>query len=180
MEKKLNLGDKLDFSEIDLTAPDKVIKEILSQLPEVTADNVWGEIEHYDGNITSYTKSSIYDFSSALVGEKKVDIQTELGVSGNTEYRYECYLYSKANEFYKYRMFFVQYNIAKYPVKLVLERSIAESISPATSGYIFHCNNREELEELVERILTSKRVISIMQEIIRVNQSAKYDEQETE
>ena len=33
MAKKLNLGEKLDFTDIDLTAPDIVINELLEQLP---------------------------------------------------------------------------------------------------------------------------------------------------
>lgn len=36
MSKTLNLAGMLDFSEVDLTAPDKVIEEILEQLPEDT------------------------------------------------------------------------------------------------------------------------------------------------
>ena len=34
MSIKLNLNEKLDFSDIDLTAPDIVINELLVQLPE--------------------------------------------------------------------------------------------------------------------------------------------------
>ena len=30
MEKKLNISEKLDFNDIDLTAPEKVINEILT------------------------------------------------------------------------------------------------------------------------------------------------------
>ena len=32
MEKKLNISDKLDFNDIDLTAPEKVISEVLDQI----------------------------------------------------------------------------------------------------------------------------------------------------
>ena len=45
MSKKLNLSGMLDFSEIDLTAPDKVVEEILKQIPEVTNNIVSGQIE---------------------------------------------------------------------------------------------------------------------------------------
>lgn len=41
---------------------------------------------------------------------------------------------------------------------------------------IVTCNNREEVEELVLNILTSKRVLSVMQELIHVYQAQKYKE----
>ena len=37
MDKKLNLGEKLDFSDIDLTAPQKVIEEMNEILPHAKA-----------------------------------------------------------------------------------------------------------------------------------------------
>ena len=36
MSKKLSLYEKLDFTDIDLTAPDIVISELLEQLPDET------------------------------------------------------------------------------------------------------------------------------------------------
>ena len=36
MAKKLNITERLDFNDIDLTAPEKVIDEILTQLSEET------------------------------------------------------------------------------------------------------------------------------------------------
>ena len=44
MSKKLNLSGMLDFTEIDLTAPDKVVEEILAQLPEDTPSIIFGSI----------------------------------------------------------------------------------------------------------------------------------------
>ena len=55
MSKKLNLSGMLDFTEIDLTAPDKVVEEILAQLPEDTQSIIFGSIVAYDGQVTSYT-----------------------------------------------------------------------------------------------------------------------------
>lgn len=36
MEKKFNFSEKLDFNDIDMTAPEKVISDILDQLSEET------------------------------------------------------------------------------------------------------------------------------------------------
>lgn len=41
------------------------------------------------------------------------------------------------------------------------------------SGYIVMCNNRTELEDLIYSVLNSKRVINVMQELIRINQIEK-------
>lgn len=35
------------------------------------------------------------------------------------------------------------------------------------------CSTREELEELIYKIFNSKKLISVMQELIRINQSKK-------
>ena len=77
-------------------------------------------------------------------------------------------------------MFFVKYNVSNHPVTVVLEESIAKSISGTGRGYIYTCDTRNELEELVVNILTSKRIITVMQELIRVNQAKKNSEKTAE
>lgn len=175
MDKKLNLTTRLNFSEIDLTAPDKVVAEIFEQLPEETNGIILGAVKLYDGHIFSYTKRGLSSISIALgaTEDKEIDIQDSLGKFGEETCKFECYLYTPEYPKYKYRMFFMRYDIANYPVKLVLEESIANSISGNSSGYIYSCKSRAELEELVTKILTSKRAIDIMQELIRINQAKK-------
>ena len=177
MEKILDLSGKLDFSEIDMTAPDIVIAEILSQLPGETHGHIMGKISAYDGHIMSYTAKGISSLSIALgTKDREVDIQEELGKLGTEANKFECYLYTPEYEKYKYRMFFMRYNVSNYPVTIVLDNSVSESISGVNSGYIYTCNTRSELEELMIRILTSKRIIGVMQELIRVSQSKKMEE----
>lgn len=74
----------------------------------------------------------------------------------------------------------VKYNVSNYPVTVVLEESIAKSISGTSGEYIYTCDTRNELEELVVNVLTSKRIITVMQELIRVNQSKRNLEKTTE
>ena len=73
-----------------------------------------------------------------------------------------------------------RYNVSNYPVTVVLEESIAKSISGTSGEYIYTCDTRNELEELVVNVLTSKRIITVMQELIRVNQSKRNLEKTTE
>ena len=178
MNKKLNLTGMLDFCEMDLTAPNKVVEEILQQVPEDTNNIIFGCIDEYYGHVTSYTtvKASLAEAIGSITTEKRVDIQDDLGKQGEEEQKYECFLYTSAYDDYKYRMFFMKYGIAHYPVQFTLEESIARSIQGMNSSYIVTCNNREEVEELVLKILTSKKVLSVMQELIRVYQAKKYKE----
>lgn len=172
MDRKLNLTEKLDFNEIDLTAPDKVIEEIIAQLPEETNGVVLGEISSYNGPVMSYTMKGLSEMSLAF-GTEHVDIQTKLGELGKETHKFECYLYTPVYDKYKYRVFFVKYGIANYPVNLIIEQSVADSISAFGNDCVLTCNTREELETLVVKILTSKRTVAVMQELIRISQAKK-------
>ena len=178
MVSKLNLTEKLDFSDIDLTAPDMVINEILTQLPEETNGLVMGKIVSYNGPIMSYKKKGVSSIAASLslgIGTEdiEVDIQEKLGKIGQETHKFECYLYTPEYEKYKYRVFFVKYDLSNYPATVVLDSSVAKSVSTSNTGYIYTCSSRSELENLIVNVLTSKRVVSVMQELIRVNQAKK-------
>lgn len=174
MEKKLNISERLDFSDIDLTAPEKVISEILTQLSEETNGIICGNIETYSGHVMSYTKAGFSSLAIAIgSADKEVDIQNDLGKIGQETHKFECYLYTPDYDKYKYRVFFIKYDTSNYPVNIILEESVARSISNNSSGYVLSCATREELEELMYKIFTSKKLISVMQELIRINQSKK-------
>ena len=178
MSKELNLTGMLNFNEMDMTLPNKVVEEILQQIPKSTNDIIHANIEEYNGHVISYTKKdSVAEVLGAMSLEKCVDIQDSLGkCGGGEEHKYECYLYTTTYEDYKYRMFFMRYGIAPYPVRFTLEESIARDIPDIGIGYIVSCNNREEVEDLIIKILTSKKALSVMQELIRVYQAKKYEE----
>jgi hypothetical protein len=181
MDKRLNLNGKLDFSDIDLTAPDKVIEEILSQLPEETNGIIFGKIQPYNGHVFSYKMTGLSGIAQAIsTAEKTVDIQEDLGKIGGETHKFECFLYTPEYDKYKYRVFFVKYDIANYPVSITLDESVSKSISNTNTGYIYTCNTREELEELIFRILSSKRIVAVMQELIRINQAKKDVKSEVE
>ena len=67
----------------------------------------------------------------------------------------------------------ISINIEYFSVNIILEESVARSISGSNSGYIMTCSTREELEELIYKVFNSKKLISVMQELIRINQSKK-------
>lgn len=175
MEKKLNISERLDFTDIDLTAPEKVIDEVLIQLSQETNGIVLGKIEPYAGHVMSYTKAGLSAIALAIgsTTDKEVNIQNDLGKIGQETHKFECFLYTPEYEKYKYRVFFVKYDTSNYPVNIILEESVSKSIASSNSGYVFTCNTREELEDLVIKIFTSKKLINVMQELVRINQSKK-------
>lgn len=176
MSEKLNLSDMLDFSEMDLTAPDKVVEEILVQLPESTQGFISGAIVEYDGPVTSYVEShmTIAQVVGSIGKDKEVNIQESLGKEGEEDKKYQCYLYTSEYTGYKYRLFFMKYGIAHYPVQFTLEESIARSLK--ISNYIVTCNKREEVETLIYNIITSPKVREVMQELIRINRAKKAEQ----
>lgn len=169
----------LDFAEVDLTAPDKVIEDFISELPSVTNNIIAGKIEPYSGHIFSHTQKGISNIAAALGQvDRKINIQDSLGAEGEIQKKFECYIYTPAYKHYRYRLFFMRYGVAHYPVTIVLEESISRSVSLSNSSYIYECDNRSELEQLIEDIFTSKRVINVMQEIIRIHQAKKDEPQD--
>lgn len=174
MEKKLNISEKLDFNDIDLTEPEKVISEVLAQLSQETNGIICGKIARYSGHVMSYTKTGFSSLALTIgTADKEVNIQSDLGKIGQETHKFECYLYTPEYDKYKYRVFFVKYDTSNYPVSIILEESVARSISGGNSGYVITCATREELEELTYKIFNSKKLISVMQELIRINQSKK-------
>ena len=163
-----DFSDKLDFADIDLTPPEKVIEEIAAQFEQATKGLVCVRIEGYDGHIFSY-KQSFAGIANMLADKTKdYDIQNDLGKLGEETHKYEVCLYTPLYENYKFRVFFLKYGVASYPVTLVLEQSVAKSIK--SSNYILSRDDRTGLECLVEKILNSDAVLEIVQEMIRVNQ----------
>ena len=175
MNNELNFDGKLDFSEIDLTEPSLVISKILEELPTATHGIISGTIAKYNGPVVSYDEPSL-DTSLAIhtvINGRHFDIQEDLGIFGECDKKYECYLYTSSYEKYKYRMFFLQYGIANYPARFTLEEDIARSIKGNDASYIITCKNRKDVEDLLKNILFSKRVVNVMQELIRIHQAKK-------
>lgn len=157
-----------------MTAPEKVVSEILTQLSKETKGIICGNITAYSGPVMSYTKAGFSSIAAAIgTADKEVDIQSDLGKIGQEIHKFECYLYTPEYDKYKYRVFFVKYDTSNYPVSIILEESVANSISSGNSGYVLSCATRDELEELMYKIFNSKKLISVMQELIRINQSKK-------
>ena len=180
MNKKINLSGKLDFNDIDLTAPDKIIESLSKQISEQTNGIITGNISPYDGHIFSYKKYGLEGLQSALgVADKTIDIQTTLGIQGDNSKKFEFYLSTPSYVQYKYRICYLKYGVSNYPVTIVLDQNIINEINPEDSNYVLSCSTRSELEDLFIKIIYSQQVLKVMQELIRINQVQKESPSQT-
>ena len=175
MEKRFNFSGKLDFNDIDLTAANKVVQKIVDQLETETNGIILGKVLPYSGSVVSYTKPGLSGISAILgTDDIKVDIQASLGRQGEEEHKYEFYIETPLYSKYKYRICYLQYGASNYPVKVVLEEHVANEVfANSSTGYIVQCQTPQELEELIVKVIYSKVVLNVMQELIRINQIQK-------
>lgn len=173
MSKSLNLKEKLNFNNVDLTAPDHVIQDVAAEIAKETDNIIEGKIETYDGPMFSYSrKSGVAALSAALSGAlENVDIQDSLGKQGTSSKKFEFYLSTPAYPQYKYIICYIEYNPSHYPVNIVLDQNISDSLKDTLPSYEVSVDTPSELEELFYSIITSPVVINVMQELIRVHQA---------
>ena len=170
MDLESNLKGKLNISDVDIVVPDTVVKEIISQLESITSGFVSGVLEPYSGYIENYYTTSGLAVVAQMVSStnaSEYDIQQDLGKKGYKYSKFSLDLVAKKFPYYKYRVLFLGYDVGGYPVKVVIEKSIADSIASPT--YTRIVKTRKELTELINRILSSSRVVEIMQGLINAS-----------
>ena len=111
----------------------------------------------------------------------RIDIQDKLGVIEETSFKYEMYLTANQIENYKYRVMFVGYGIAGYPVKVVLEQDIADELNnKEDSGYIYTIDSKTEFEELLVSVFNSKTMQKIIQNLITASNRKLLEQKEAQ
>ena len=181
---KLDFSNDLDFDNYDLKPAKQIVEEFIVELKKATKDKIIGVITDYNGAIEPYKKvvtkmpmSGLSAFASAFSSSLQpqeeiveVDIQQNLGKTGDTLQTYEFYITTPAYEQYQYRICFLQHGVANYPVKVVLEQSIADEINKKGlhSTCIYPCCSPSELENLLLDIIYSRTLKTIMQELINI------------
>lgn len=170
---KYDLKADYDFDVTNSITPNIVMRDICDELNTVTKGLVIGNVCEYDGEIESYNSlNAIAALSAGLQGMVNVDIQDKLGAIGDVSFKYELYLSANQFEHYKYRILFAGYDIAGYPVKVVVEQDIADELNrKENSGYIYMVESKEEFEVLLLRILNSKVVEKVVQGLIMATNS---------
>lgn len=173
MKYNLGIEEKLNFDETELISPDIIIGEIGDELEEVTKGFVKGIVGKYEGQIESYDQISSFASIASALGTAVIhkDVQDKLGAIGDNNFTFEFYLVAPKFENYKYRVLFFEYGIGNYPVKLVIEQGIADEIfGDENSDYIIIKDTKLELENTIKNIMSTKKVIKVMQDLIVASQ----------
>lgn len=169
MSYNFNFDGILNYDEEQVISPDAVIAELGNQLEKATNGFIKGVVRQYNGPIESYDQLSTFASIASALGTSNVhkDIQDNLGVIGYQDYKFEFFLTAPKIENYKYRVLFFEYGIGMYPVKIVLEQGIADEIfKRENANYIIEYATKTELENAILKILKTKKVIKVMQELI--------------
>lgn len=169
------------FDLRDTLLPDVVIRGFTNDIENVTNGYVSGDIQKYNGHVYSYTKKVSLGVSGLLNNleshEEEYDIQNDLGAQNTTLNKYEVFLTVKNLENYKYRIMFVSYSSVAYPVRIVLDESIARDLGNQGLETIFNVASMVKLEELCQRIFHSNKLHTIIQSCI--NESLRREIAET-
>jgi len=156
------------FDLLSRERPNITIGNSLKQIEQATNGYVIGNIAKYDGPIYSYTKEKTEGLLAGLQPTKttvKVDIQKKLGEQNSEQNRFEVFLTVKGLEHYKYRMMFVDYCDIAYPVTIVMDEALAAEYN-GRRNYIFKINSEKELEEMLDVVINSNTMISLIQLLI--------------
>ena len=155
---------KLDTgSEAMPIPPEEIIDAHCDNLNARTEGRVRAKIAAWDGPTASYTRHegislALLAFSS-IGSPKKVDIQEELGDVGESHFAFEFYLTSPSTPNYKFRILFLVYRIGYYPLQLVMDDEIASEIGV---GQNVTCENEDEFNQYLEKILSSPKVAKVV------------------
>ena len=161
------MSSLFNFTPEDNTAlvqPKSIIQEQCDELLKLTNNLVIGKIEEYDGPIDSYKSNFASTIASSL--QQEFDVQTELGDVSENSFTYEFYLSSKYTPKFKYRVLFINYGITYYPLKIVLDETIATQIGCENT---IQLENESEFKTVLGKILNSDKLKSVINSLFALN-----------
>ena len=145
------------FSPANVVTPKNIIEGQCDILSNRTGGKVLAKLESYSGlEIPLYVKSFDHTLSKDKLGEQ-----------GVLQFRYEFFITLKNKVDYKYRVFFIYYSASVYPVSLILDETIASEI---ISDSEIKCNTSEEFTKIFKKILTSKKLRTIIETLMSASQ----------
>lgn len=170
---RFDFSEKLNFNEIDLTPPEKVIREANKELSRETKGIIGMGVEAYEGDIAQQKPSYAGLFANS---SGTFSVLPDMGKLGEERYQYEVYLYTPSYKSYKFRMMFLRYGMASYPAEVILEQGVADAASgdKRYADIVMRVENREQMEKLIDNILNTDYILAVMQELIRVDQMQRY------
>ena len=168
------LKGSLDLNDVDLVSPESILNDVAEEIKAITSGYVTGRVTPYDGPIESYGTANALSAITVAVASPRFehDIQDDLGRIGYGYSQFEFCLSSPNLPNYVYRALFMSYGIGGYPVKIVLDEGIARTILSG-NRYTITAGNRKEFESILNSIVTSQKMVEIIQELINAAKIAQ-------
>lgn len=150
---------------IKIPLPKYIIEEQCDELGKLTDGYVIGKIDTYDGPIEN--RGSILAEAMTASFSSGFNVQSELGEISENQFTYEFFISSKYTPKFKYRVFFLNYGIACYPLYIILDETIAKQIGIENK---IQCENESEFTTVLSQILNSKKLQSVINNLYSINQ----------
>jgi len=166
MNNMWNIGERVQI----ITPVKEIIEEQCRSLAELTDNKIIARVSEYDGDdYKSYTKkSALKHIPMNFLDDEIVDPQDALGETGDfNEFVFEFYITSPKTPKYKYRLCFVYYSIALYPVGISIDESIAKSAGLDVAE--LEIDNEKGFVGLLNSMLSCEKVASIIQNLLILN-----------
>lgn len=171
------IAEKLNITDVDVKPPYLAVREIADKIENETKGYLKCVVQSYNGPLESY-ETSLLGGLIDMGKPQRHDIQEHLGATGYEYQKFELFVTAVQLPHYKFRILLFGYGIGGYPVKVVLEERIANSIH--LNSYIVDAKNRNELNNITYKALTSSKTIEIMQELINATLIKKANATEEE
>jgi hypothetical protein len=152
--------------------PEDVVSRVGRDFMESTRSYVRLVFQEYSGPIFTTYDDTFFDGFKVVISGKK-DIQDQLGaVSGDEKRKFELYLTSKVMENLKWRIMFLRFGYAMYPLTAVVEERVANQVKKKLKlnefgkSYVFQLNSSEDFEAFLQAVFSCDVLTSFVQSVI--------------
>ena len=169
--------------------PKEIIESVFLPIIKTKSnDYLYANLKEYNGNIRSYETVRLNSLSSIMGSNEERefhDIQDELGELNKLYSTYELFIGSNAYSSYKYRVMFIRYGKAGYPATVVMAEAISREIKypdVLDKSYIYRIKSMQAMKDLINEILATNSLHSIMQDAINASivEKRRNEKQKTE
>ena len=156
--------------ENNIMFPKDIVQFQCEELEKLTRQLIVGKIKEYDDPISDYISQDMSTSLSltlkSITQSHDVKIQSKLGEQKDSVFTYEFFITSKYMPNFMYRVFFIRYGISLYPVRLVLDETIAKQIDIDVDSSIVDENN---FIEVLGKILNCDKFKQVIKNLYLIN-----------
>lgn len=157
------------IGKIDCIGPNWIIIKTKIHKNETIPFEYIRDIQKYE-EYTNRSAKDIIEEKGKLINERtnKIVIAGIKKIKDNSN-KFEFYITSKETPKYKYRVFFFEYGIEQYPIKITLEEDIDSEINKERDHKTYEIENEEELTDMLGKVLNSKKINNVIEGLIQMN-----------